>query len=212
VHYATQTEGLVRFAADPLLHEPGTAYHYSTYGYNLVAAVVEQVAGKPFAQVVHELVAEPSGATTLQDDDVRRIVKGRAQGYDKVGGVLQNSELLDSSYKLGGGGLCCSASDLAKFGQALAAGKLLKTETLATMWTAQQKKDGKPTDYGLGVRVGERNGRRVISHSGAQSRVSTLLYLLPDQQVVVVLLCNLEGVRLGPLAEKLTDLVLDAPK
>ena len=47
VHYATQTEGLVRFAADPLLHEPGTAYHYTTYGYNLVAAVVEQVAGMP---------------------------------------------------------------------------------------------------------------------------------------------------------------------
>jgi len=126
--------------------------------------------------------------------------------------VLQNSELLDSSYKLGGGGLCCSATDLVKFGQALAAGKLLKAETLAAMWTAQQKKDGTPTDYGLGVRVGERNGRRVIAHSGAQSRVSTLLYLLPDQQVVVVLLCNLEGVRLQSLAEKLTDLVLDASK
>jgi len=209
-HFATQTESLARFAADPLLHEPGTAYHYSTYGYNLVAAVVEQAAGKPFAQVVRDLVAAPSGAATLQDDDVQRIVPWRAQGYVKVDGVLQNSALMDGSYKLGGGGLCCSAEDLARFGQALAAGKLLEAETLALMWTAQKKKDGAPIEYGLGFRVGERKGRRVISHSGAQSRVSTMLYLLPDQQVVVVLLCNLERVRLLPLAEQLTDLVVAA--
>jgi len=210
--FATQTESLARFAADPLLHEPGTAYFYSTYGFNLVAAVVEQAAGKPFAELVRELVAAPGGAATLQDDDVRRIVPGRAQGYIKVGGVLQNSALMDSSYKLGGGGLCCSADDLVRFGQALVAGKLCKPETLALMWTAQQKKDGSPTKYGLGFGVAERNGRRVISHGGAQSRVSTLLYMLPDQKVVIALLCNLERVRLQSLAEQLADLVLAPEK
>lgn len=207
VHYRNQTEALARFAGDPLLHEPGTAYHYSTYGFNLVAAVVEQAAGQPFAQVVRERIAAPSGAPSLQDDDVRRIIRGRAQGYVFAGDTLQNSALLDGSYKLGGGGLCSSAPDLVRFAQALVAGRLVQPATLAQMWTPVSPRNGKASGYGLGFRVESVDGRRVVSHGGAQSRVSTLLYMLPDQQVVVVLLCNLEKVRLLPLAQQIAALV-----
>jgi len=215
VHYATQTEGLVCFAADPLLHQPGSKYHYSTYGYNLVAAVVEARTGVPFAQVLRQRIAEPAGATTLQDDDVRRIVRGRAQGYVRVGDVLQNSELMDASYKLGGGGLCASAEDLARFGVALLDGKLVAPATLQQMTTRQQtttgERAGEAIDYGLGLRVEAQGARSLWWHSGAQSRVSTMLLLLPQERVVVVLLCNLEKVRLQPLARRLADLVAPPP-
>jgi len=207
VHFATQVEGLVRFAQDPLLHEPGTKYSYSTYGYNLIAAVVEKVAKKPFAEVVRERIAVPSHAPTLQDDDIRRIIRGRAQGYVRVEGKLQNSELMDSSYKLGGGGLCCSAEDLVRFAQALLAGTLVKKETLEQMFTPGKLRDGTAIDYALGFGVGKDGTRRVVSHSGAQSRVSTMLYILPEQQVTVVLLCNLERTRLQPLAQNIARLV-----
>ncbi|HEX5050367.1 MAG TPA: serine hydrolase domain-containing protein [Planctomycetota bacterium] len=213
-HYENQTQGLERFAQDPLLHEPGTRYHYSTYGFSLVAAVVEAAAQKPFAQVVEERIAGPGGAATLQDDDVRRIIPGRAQGYVRVDGELRNSELMDGSYKLGGGGLCCSAEDLVRVMQALRGGRLLGEATLAAMWTPQKQRDGKVLDYALGFGIGERRGRRVILHSGAQSRVSTMLYLLPDEPdgppVTIVLLCNLEHVRLLPLAQKVADLVVES--
>ncbi len=205
-HYATQTEALARFAADPLLHEPGTAYHYSTYGYNLIAAVVEAKTGQPFATVVRERIAGPCNAPTLQDDDVRRVIRGRAQGYVRRDGVLENSELMDSSYKLGGGGLCSSAEDLVRFGQALLDGKLLPPAMLQAMFTPQRTRDGKELDYGLGVRVARRDGRLVVAHSGAQSRVSTMLLMLPETRVVVVLLCNLERVRLQPLAQQIANL------
>lgn len=203
VHYATQTAALVCFAADPLLHEPGTQYLYSTYGFNLVAAVVEARSGQPFAAFVRERIALPSGATSLQDDDVRRIVRGRAAGYIRVGEQLQNSALMDSSYKLGGGGLCGSVEDLARFGAALLAGKLVRASTLAAMWKPQQTSEGKLVEYGLGFRVEQHDGRTMVSHGGAQSQVSTHLLLLPDAQVVVVVMCNLEKVRLQPLALQL---------
>lgn len=215
VHYATQTEGLVCFAADPLLHQPGSKYHYSTYGYNLVAAVVEARTGVPFAQVLRQRIAEPAGASTLQDDDVRRVVRGRAQGYVRVGDVLQNSELMDASYKLGGGGLCASAEDLARFGVALLDGKLVAPATLQQMTTRQQtttgERVGEEIDYGLGFRVEAQGARPLWWHSGAQSRVSTMLLLLPQERVVVVILCNLEKVRLQPLARRLADLVAPPP-
>lgn len=211
VRYATQAAGLERFAADALLHEPGTKFLYSTYGYNLAAAAVEQVAGQPFPAVVRERLAGPCGAPTLQDDDLRRIVRGRAQGYVRRGDELQNSALMDGSYKLGGGGLCASAEDLARFAAALLAGRLLRAETLALAFAEQRTRDGAGTGYGLGFRTARRGGRLVVSHSGAQARVSTMLLLLPEQRVAVVLLCNLERVRLGGLAQQLADLAAAPP-
>ena len=212
VHYTTQAEGLVRFAADPLLHEPGTAYHYSTYGYNLIAAVVEAQAGAPFPQVLRERLAGPANAPSLQDDDVRRLIRGRAQGYVRNGDELQNSELMDGSYKLGGGGLCASAEDLARFGVALLDGKLVTPATLQAMWTNQRTNAGAEVEYGLGFRIARDGGRLCVTHGGAQSRVSTMLYLLPAERVVVVLLSNLEKVRLQPLAAQIARTVAPLPE
>lgn len=211
--FRSQRESLARFAGDPLVHEPGTAYLYSTYGYNLVAAVVEQVLGQDFATAVRERVAKPCAAPTLQDDSVRRLIRGRAQGYVLVRGELQNSQLLDASYKLGGGGLCATAPDLVRFGQALQSGRLLEAATLQAMCTPQRLADGKATGYGLGLSVGQKGERRTISHSGAQARVSTMMYCLPgdglpEDGVVVVLLCNLERLKLGGLAQQIAGLVL----
>lgn len=207
-HFANQSEALGRFAADPLLHEPGTAFHYSSYGYNLLGAAIEKVTGKPFAQVVRERIALPAGAATLQVDDVRRLIPGRAQGYVFVGDELQNSVLMDASYKQGGGGLCASAPDMVRFCQALLAGRLLSTESLQAMWTPQRLRDGTAIDYGLGFRIGEFQGRKAVFHTGAQPRVSTMLFVVPDAGLVVVVLCNLEKVRLQPLVHRLAELVL----
>ena len=169
--------------------------------------MVEARTGKAFADVVKERIAGPCGAGTLQDDDVRRLIRGRAQGYVRQDGVLRNSELMDGSYKLGGGGLCASAEDLVRFAMALVDGKLVKPETRASMWTRQHTSDGKATGYGLGFGVATENGRLVVSHSGAQSRVSTMLYLLPEKRIAVAILCNLEHCRLPPLAKQIADLV-----
>jgi serine beta-lactamase-like protein LACTB len=211
VHYATQTAGLACFAAAALLLEPGSKYHYSTYGYKLVAAVVEARSGQPFAQVLRERIAVPAAAPTLQDDDVRRIVRGRAQGYVRVGDTLQNSGLMDASYKLGGGGLWASAEDLARFCVPLLDGKLVAPATLQAMATRQRTSSGEEVDYGLGLRVDLVGDRQLWWHSGAQSRVSTMLLLVPTERVAVVVLCSLEKVRLQPLARRIAELVAPLP-
>lgn len=209
--YPNQIAGLARFAKDPLLHEPGTKYRYSTFGFNLVAAVVESAYGQSFGAVLKQRIAIPCEAPSLQDDDQRRIIKGRAQGYvlrrGPVGasqlGQLQNSKLMDSSYKLGGGGLCSSAKDLARFAAAVMAGRLLKPETTAAMWTRQKKTDGKLIGCGLGFGLQTVRGQRFVQHSGAQSRVSTMLCMMPDDRIGVAIMCNLEGVRLKKVAHEI---------
>ena len=45
-HYTDVVTPLAMFKDDPLLHEPGTAYSYTTFGYNLIGCAVEGASGK----------------------------------------------------------------------------------------------------------------------------------------------------------------------
>jgi CubicO group peptidase (beta-lactamase class C family) len=190
------TDGLALFRDDSLAHEPGTSVLYSTYGYTLLGCAASVAAGRPFMALLQERVFEPAGMTATRLDDVRELIPGRAQGYVRDGsGRLLNSGLADMTLKVPGAGLCGTASDVARFGAALAAGRLVSGPTLREMLAPQRTRDGRPTAFGLGLAIGSRAGRPEAWHTGGHQRVSTVLYLRPDDQAVVAILANLEGVQ-----------------
>jgi serine beta-lactamase-like protein LACTB len=200
-HYAGVSDSLDVFKADPLLHEPGTKYLYSSYGYNLLGCVIEGASGMKYADYVRENIFKPAGMDRIRVDDHFEIIPNRAQGYQKnARGELRNSGLLDTSYKIPAGGLASTVEDIARFAIALEKGILVKPETLVKMWTRQRTRDGEETSYGLGWRLSEENGRKAVWHSGRQQRVSTLLYIEPDRKLAVVLMSNLEDA-VGGLSE-----------
>ena len=134
-HYKWMSDGFAIFANDPLLFEPGTAFSYSTYGYTVVGCVIEGASGERFEDYVAERVLKPAGMTHTFVDDVFEIVPHRARGYQKVNGQVKNAGLMDSSYKIPGGGYATTAEDLVHLAQALMDGKIVKPDTLAQMWT-----------------------------------------------------------------------------
>ena len=116
-HYETVLEGLEIFRDDPLLFEPGTQYSYSTYGYNLLSAVLEGASGKPFLAQMEERVFEPLGMRHTSADQNRFIVFDRVRPYivdDE--GRFANAPHVDNSYKWAGGGFLSTAEDLVRFG------------------------------------------------------------------------------------------------
>jgi len=206
--YGGLDDSLAFFKDDALVAEPGARFVYSTYGYNLVGAAVEGAAGKPFVEVLEEGIFAPAGMVSTRVDEVASLIPNRAQGYLRLpSGEVHNSALADVSYKVPGGGLCATASDVARFGLALTSGTLLKKDTLAQMLTSQRTREGRPTSYGLGLNVSGPGRRREAWHTGGQERVTTLLYLQPDAGLVVALLSNLEHASLTDLARRVADLL-----
>ncbi len=202
-HYTRVAGALAIFSSDPLESEPGTRYRYTTYGFNLVGAVCAATAKRRFRDLIHDEIAVPAGCATLQVDDYDRLIPHRAQGYRLVRDELRNAAPVDTSNKIPGGGMCATAADLVHFAGALLDGTLLDAEHREMMWTEQHTRDGKGTGYGLGWGVGTHDGHRVVSHTGAQPRVSTILVIDVDAGVSVAVLCDLEGQgrRLRRLAE-----------
>ena len=103
-----------------------------------------------------------------------------------------------------------TVEDLAKFAIAMQSGALVKKETLDQMWTSLKTRDGKDTNYGLGWAVEVRHGMKEVHHGGAQQRVSTFLYTIPDKGLAVVLMANLENVGTGlhNLCREIADILL----
>lgn len=228
-HYFTIEESLKIFKDDPLLHEPGSKFHYTTYGYSVLGCAIESAAGMGYEDYMHENVFKPAGMTYTRSDDLFSIIPDRARGYLKLDeqtyaqlpgvvkgkvkvGQVYNAQLHDTSMKIAGGGLVSTSVDLVKFGHASMKGTLLKQTTMQQMWTPQQTKDGNKTAYGLGWSVSERSGMKLISHSGGQAGTSTLLYLLPDKSIVIAAMCNLEGASLGRMLDGIGKALASNPQ
>ena len=64
---------------------PGTKYTYSTFGYNLLAGVVEHASGLRFEEYLRQHVWAPSGMTVTRLEHPQEIVKGRASPYVRAG-------------------------------------------------------------------------------------------------------------------------------
>lgn len=210
-HYTDVVTPLEMFNEDPLLHEPGTAYSYTTYGYNLLGCAVEGVTGESYVEFVRQNIFVPAGMDRIRPDDAHAIIPNRAQGYRlRENGDLRNSDLADTSNKIPGGGFASTVIDLVKFAIAVQNGTLVTESTRKQMWTPQKTSDGNETSYGLGWMISEQDGRKEVSHGGGQQRVSTLIFLVPANRVAVALMMNLEGVSgRVPLARKIADLVTE---
>jgi CubicO group peptidase (beta-lactamase class C family) len=210
-HYSSIVEGMEMFKNDPLLFEPGTKYSYTTHGYSVLGCAVEGASGMSFPDYVRDNVFKPAGMVRIRVDNVADIIPNRAQGYVKTqSGDLRNSELADTSYKIPGGGFISTVEDLAEFAIAMQTGVLVKKETTDQMWTSLKTRDGKATNYGLGWGVTVRNGMKEVSHGGAQQRVSTYLYTIPEKGLSVVLMTNLENIGggLASLSRLIADILL----
>ncbi len=208
--YRSVVSALEIFADDPLLHEPGTAYRYTTFGYNLVGGACARAGGRRFRELFETEIVGLVGCVGLQFDDQQRIIRHRAQGYRLDGDELVNSAPVDTSNKVPGGGLCADATSLVRFAGAVCDGTLLDAASRDAMWTEQRTTDGKGVGYGLGWSILKGDVPRRVAHGGAQPRVSTFLWLAPDEGVAVAVLCNLEG-QGGPiraLAEQLGSAAL----
>lgn len=205
-HYWSLSEALSAFAGDPLVHEPGTKYLYSSYGFNLAGAAVESASGMTYASAVRDLVLNPAGIETMREDDVYRVVPNRARGYRRNrNGTVENCSLADMSVKTPGGGWIATATDVAKFARVLMDGRLLRQDSMDAAFERQQLKGGGRTGYGLGFSLVRDKAPRAIGHSGGQQGATTYLLFCPEWKTAAVVLVNMEALDLRPLAEALLE-------
>ncbi len=190
-HYSTVMESLDTFKDDPLLHEPGTKYSYSSYGWNLMSAVVETTAEQEFLSYMESHVFAPLKMAETMADQAPEEIPGRVTFYDMVDGEEIVSPYADNSYKWAGGGFLSTTDDLIRFAFAHMKPTELKPETVELLWTSMETNDGESTNYGIGWGVHtDGQGNRFASHNGGSVGGTTIFIVHPHLNMCMAIAIN----------------------
>jgi len=175
-----------------LVYAPGTHTKYSNAGITVVGCVLERRKEQPYAKYLKIAVLESMGlhdsAFEPEPGPVENLAKAYMWTYD--GRTFEAP-----TFQLGIGPAGClytSVLDLGRFLSMLFAhgrgpnGVVLKPETLEEMWRPQFAKPGEKTGFGIGFRVSEFAGHRLVGHGGAIYGFATELAALPDDKLGVV--------------------------
>ena len=151
--------------------QPGDKFSYSNGGYVLLSLIVEKVSGIPFHKYMDTNIFKPLGMNnTLVYDESAPIIENRAVGYNQAG-ELDDYEI----FTTGAGGMFSTLDDSHLWDQALYAEKLIPKSTLEEAFTSATLNNGTSTNYGFGWGISEKDGRKVVQHSGGLGGYRTFL-------------------------------------
>ena len=184
VHYDTVASALVLVADDALLFEPGTRYDYSSYGFNMLSAAMVAAADTPFTTLLEREVYTPAGMKHTLAEDARNPDPDTVAFYNQTETDSFRAPYADNSYKIAGGGLIGTPTDLVSLGNELLTGDILEPETFTLLTTTVPLNDGNTDhNYGLGFGSGTvtilDEERRELGHSGGSVGGLTAWKLFP---------------------------------
>jgi D-alanyl-D-alanine carboxypeptidase len=190
--------------------DPGTGYHYSNPGYQVVGMVLEQVtSGLNPSILLEQRLVIPHGLASMSlapYDDSSPELRGlevAATGF----GSPDNTDDLFTFGNGGPGGLLTNADDLARFFRLLLAGEIFETVDVATMIEPSAPSMDAGVPYGLGLATYELACGTFYGHSGSvNGTVSIAIADRTGDRVVVAAFNTLRrqtDARLLALAETL---------
>jgi D-alanyl-D-alanine carboxypeptidase len=209
----TTDEVLAKVGKARYTFAPGKGYWYSNTDYVLLGAVIEHATGQTIAALVRKEFLEPLGLshTFLQTEE--DATGAAAHGYwtpalapvDQSAGTMLPFTA-EATAAGPAGAFVSTATDLARWGDALYGGKILDQATLAAMadisqTTAQGFKAPFIPNwaYGLGMEEATIAGQIAWGHRGHLDGFWSSVWYLPASRVTVVVIANAEWAK-DPLA------------
>ncbi|UCC40551.1 MAG: serine hydrolase [Candidatus Aminicenantes bacterium] len=208
-------EFIQKYCSGDLEFEPGAKFSYNNSGYFILGAVIEEVTGKTYEEVLKEKILDPLGMKGTGYDHHDTIIKNRATGYRKTLDGYENSPYLDMSLPYAAGSLYSTVEDLYLWDQALYTEKLLSKKMKDLMFKVYSSARGQ--GYGYGWFIGEKKlpeseeKLNKISHGGGINGFNTLIERYIDDRHLVVLFNNAPRAPLGRMSDAIIKILYDKP-
>jgi CubicO group peptidase (beta-lactamase class C family) len=207
--HETPTEQRARMAKSilswPPVHAPATEYMYSNFGVSIAGHVAEVATGKPYEQLMRELLFEPLGMKSAGFGAPGRVsAAGKVdtpRGHQADGNVVDPGEFADNPPAIGPGGRAyASLADWAKYialqlkgakGDVKVGATTLHRATFAKL---QAPFDGPGEKYAAGWIVCERpwagGDGKALMHSGSNTLWYCVAWLGLDAGIAVLATTN----------------------
>ena len=215
----TPEEFVKTFSDLPLEFTPGEKFKYSNSGYFLLGYIIEKISGKSYEDYLQEIILTPLKMTNTGYDHSEVIIKNRAAGYEKRNKKISNSPYLDMSIPYAAGSLYSTVEDLFIWDQALYTTQLLSSKSMESLFKSYIKAGNSSYGYGWFIEEADNGASgklKVIQHGGGINGFNTLIYRLPTDKNLIVLLNNTGGTNLNEMTESIRSILYNqafkAPK
>jgi beta-lactamase class C len=205
---------------------PGACHAYQNVAYDAASEIVERVTGRPYGEVVRERFFAPlgmSGASTSRAG----LMGSPSWARPHVGGhPLGPEEVTDTYYRIpAAGGINGSIKDLSiwMMAQMGLAAEILPPAVLAAVQTPRIRTPGENirrrkfrertpgSAYGLGWRILDYAGHRVIGHHGGVRGYRSMIMFDPALHSGVVVLWNSASPRPNGIEYEVMDMIYRLP-
>jgi len=202
-------EELVAFIKDePFDFAPGERFLYNNSGFYLLGMIIGEASGETYREYLNAHLFGPLDLAGSSYCDERPIIRGRAEGYQVVGGELLNDEYLSMNQPGAAGALCSTVVDLLSWTSALRTGGVVSAASYRQMTTPGTLNNGSATGYAFGLGVGELQGHPSVSHGGGINGFNTMLAHYPEEDLDIVVLSNTAGGHPSRMAETIAKWAL----
>ena len=185
----------------PMQFEANAQFVYNQTGYILIGKIIDKLSGQPFTEFITEQQLQPLGLAETAEAGFgyfEYVVPNQArQYYFGPDDRLHTLHAEFAPFLRTAVGMTSNATELARYSIALQQGKLLKPDSLKTMWTATTLENGETAGfnelengYGIGWQIIGREELPAVSASGGNA--STMI-VYPEDDLTVVVLTNLVG-------------------
>ncbi len=201
-----------------LLAPPGETFSYSNDGFAMLGRIVELASGMGYEEYVHEHVLEPLGMSRSLFDAERLPGMGDvAELYSYIDGFDRVEVTPGWWYApsmTSAGFLKSTARDMGRYAELFFGNRpdVLSPESVAAMTQPHIVTGGDGRYYGYGLMVQpDYQGRKLVEHGGNIKGVAAYFTMLPEEQLVSVVLNNITGGPTGGMALAGINLALGLP-
>jgi CubicO group peptidase (beta-lactamase class C family) len=191
----------------PLAFPTGEKYQYCNLAYFMLADIIRQVSGQPWADYIHDQLFVPAGMNNSYVTDFYAIIPNRSMGYMHTHDTLINATSMFAVRP--SGGFLSTSSDMIKWEKALREEKIiLKKENWEKLWTPFIKTSDKPESksyYGFGWVINEYQGRKLVWHDGANIGFRSIFLRFVNDGLSIIILTNTDEANPGAIANALAD-------
>jgi CubicO group peptidase (beta-lactamase class C family) len=188
----------------PLRFPVGAKFEYNNTNFMLMAVVIARVAGKPFADFMHDEIFAPAGMTdSFVYGSPDSVPEGTDQRCDNaIGYELTQKRWVErwgtaparheQHLEVGDGAIWSNLADMANWDNALRTHLLLKPETMKLALTPSKTRGGETNGYGLGwaLYIDVRGKLHAFGHRGRWNGFETNYHNDVSNNHTVVLLSN----------------------
>lgn len=201
-------------ANDKMLFTPGKDMRYSNTAFETLGDVIAKVSGMSFETYVRKNILGPleMNITSFlypEIPDSLRVSGHEWAGMPIVSKHYPYNRSHGPSSTLNSNVLEMTHYAFAHLNRGTYKGKRILADSTYDLWWTNSVNLENKSEIGLAWWLGERNGLKLVSHSGGDTGFRSFFLLVPEKNISIMLVSNYELLRTDDLAAAILDILMD---